>query len=226
MMILLSVIRDCVMDIEPVSNKQSFTGKIIIKNPISKTQNYLFNLHRPALEQKIKDMPFDLFVEQSKSRKTITLSTNVDGASSFFVRKNKQNFVEVADYVIEDSKKKSVLYQRMLKVNEMFEYNKSILINIMTGNFEQVRAAEKQLAKVGVEDFEAYKMLPHVKFNTSFDVAKIFMKNGFKYRVYKMFSRKTPEEKAFLKMKKAYVKELKANHQEVKTVVINMPTNY
>ena len=61
----------CIMKISTISNKQNFEGKLIVKNAISPQQKYLFNLHKDALEKQIKDMPFDLFVEQSKSRKTV-----------------------------------------------------------------------------------------------------------------------------------------------------------
>ena len=90
------------MKISQIDNNINFNGKVIVKNAISPNQKHLFNLHKNNLDNKIKDMPFDLFIEQSKSKKTISLTTNVENTSAYFVRKNKQNFEEAAGYVIEE----------------------------------------------------------------------------------------------------------------------------
>ncbi len=215
------------MKINSVSDQSNFTGKIVLKNKISKSQVSLFNLHKSALEQKIKDMPFDLFVEQSKSKKTITLSTNVENANAYIVKKNKQNFEEMADFAIADAKKKSETYQKLQKVNEMFNYEKYVMMNVVTGNFKAARNAEKQLAKIGTEDFDTYKSIPKMKISgIPFQVGMQVLKNSLKYRLYKAFSKKTPEEKTFLAMKKAYMKELKAQKQEIKTVEIDFQKIY
>lgn len=215
------------MAVKAVSDKPTFEGRLIVKNKISTAQNYLFNLHKPALEQKIKDMPFDLFVEQSKSRKTITLSTNVKDASVYFVRKNEQNFEEAANLVISDAMKKSEAYKKLQKVNEMFNYSKYALMNIISGNFKEARNAEKQLAKLCVEDFDTYKSIPRLKINNvPFSAGMQILKNSLKYKLYKVFSKKTPEEKTFLKMKKEYLKEIKSENKQIKTVEVNFPRFY
>lgn len=210
------------MDVSAVSNKQSFEGNIILKNKISVSQNHLFNLHRAAIEQKIKDLPFDIFVEQSKSKKTISLYANVEDANKYIVRKNKQDFEQIADYVIADGKKKSPLYQKMLRINEMFDYSKSVLLNIFTGKYNQARFAEKELANLGVKNFEDYKDIPKINIkNLPWPVFKQFAINSIKYRVYRAFSPKTSEEKTFAKMRKEYLKGLKAENKEIKTVELD-----
>ena len=215
------------MSVNSISYQPNFNGKIVLKNKISKSQVSLFNLYKSALEQKIKDMPFDLFVEQSKSKKTITLSTNVENANAYIVKKNKQNFEEMADFAIDDAKKKSEAYQKLQKVNEMFNYEKYVMMNVVTGNFKAARNAEKQLAKIGTEDFDTYKSIPKMKISgVPFQVGMLVFKNSLKYRLYKLFSKKTPEEKTFLAMKKAYLKELKEQKQEIKTVEIDFPRIY
>lgn len=215
------------MSVNSISYQPNFNGKIVLKNKLSSNQNYLFNLHKSALEQKIKDMPFDLFVEQSKSKKTINLSTNVKNTETLFVRKNKQNFEEIADLVILDAKKKYEAYQKLQKVNEIFNYEKYVMMNVVTGNFKAARNAEKQLAKIGTEDFDTYKSIPKMKISgVPFQVGMLVFKNSLKYRLYKLFSKKTPEEKTFLAMKKAYLKELKEQKQEIKTVEIDFPRIY
>ena len=215
------------MSVNSISYQPNFNGKIVLKNKISKSQVSLFNLYKSALEQKIKDMPFDLFVEQSKSKKTITLSTNVENANAYIVKKNRQNFEEMADFAIADAKKKSETYQKLQKVNEMFNYEKYFMMNVVTGNFKAARNAEKQLAKIGTEDFDTYKSIPKMKISgVPFQVGMLVFKNSLKYRLYKLFSKKTPEEKTFLAMKKAYLKELKEQKQEIKTVEIDFPRIY
>ncbi len=207
-----------------IANQQNFEGKVVLKNKISVQQNSLFKKHKPNLDKMIEEMPFDLFVEQSKNKKTISLSTNVEGTTSYFVRKNEQNFEEMAGYAIAEGKQKSPLYKKMVKVNEMFNYQKMALLNVVTGNFKEARESEKQLAKLAVNDFETYKDIPHVKFTgIPVGMAAHIMKKSLQYRVYKAFSPKTPEEKQFLKMKKEHIKELKANKLQPKTVEIKFP---
>ena len=213
------------MEINSVS--PSFEGKLSVKGKISSKQNYLFNLHKSALEAKIKDLPFDLFVEQSKSRKTITLSTNVEGVSSYFVRKNKQNFEQIADFVIEDAKKKSELYKRQVKANNLFNMGYNAYINAVTGNFKEARKLEKEFAKKAVEDFEIYKLLPKVVLQGApKEVIKLANKNSRKYWIYKLFSPKTKEEKQLAKLRKQFIKELKAENKQIQTVEVKIPNMY
>ncbi len=199
------------MQVQPISTNLNFDGKVIVKNKISVNQNYLFNLHRNKLEEMIKDMPFDLLIEQSKSKKTVSVSTNVENASAYMVRKNKQYFEEVAGYAIEDGKKKSKAYQDMIKADNMLNLCKGSFVNVILGNFKLAREQEKELAKIAIKDFDVYKKIPPIKFtNAPWSLIMLAFLNGMKYRVYKAFSSKIPEEKQFLDMKKEYIKQLKA----------------
>ena len=213
------------MRTNPISTNSVFNGKIVIKNTINPTQEYLFNKHKPTLESMIKDMPFDLFVKQSKSKKTITLSTNVEGAGSYIVRKNKQNYVEAAVYAIEDAKRKSELYQKVVRANEMLQNSYQVFCNIVFGNFKVARDYEKKTADMVIKDFENVKNIPKINYvNVPMDIQKTVVKNIIKYRIYKMFSSKTPEEKQADKMKKEFLKELKKEHKEMKTVTVDFRT--
>ncbi len=215
------------MHISPISTLTNFKGKVIVKNKISANQNYLFNLHKSKLEDMIKGMPFDLLVEQSKSKKTISVSTNIENASAYIVRKNKQNFEEVAGYAIEDSKKKSKIYQDMVKAQSMLDAGTNAFKCIAFGKFKLAREFEKEQAELAVKDFEVYKQIPRISItNLPKEVITKTLLNGFKYRIYKAFSKKTPEEKEFLKLKKGFLKELKAEHKEIKTVTIEFPRFY
>ena len=213
------------MKTEPISTNNNFKGKVIVKNKISTAQNYLFNRHKPTLEGMIKDLPFDLFVEQSKSKKTITLSTNVEGANAYIVRKNEQNFVEAAGYTIEDAKKKSEIYQKMVRINEVLQNSHQTFLNVVFGNFKAARDYEKKNAGLVIKDYDAIKTLPKINFvNVPMDVQKMVVKNILKYRFYKLFSSKTPEEKQVAKMKKEFLNELKSKNKEMKVVNVDFIT--
>lgn len=105
------------MLVQPISDKQNFNGKVIVLGKISKTQNYLFNLHKAKLEEMMANKTYDLFVRQSKSGKTILLNTDKDSQIGYFVRKNKQNFEECTNYVI-NSKDKEIALQEQEKQKE------------------------------------------------------------------------------------------------------------
>lgn len=213
------------MKTEPISTNNNFKGKVIVKNKISTAQNYLFNRHKPTLEGMIKDLPFDMFVEQSKSKKTITLSTNVEGAYAYIVRKNEQNFVEAAGYTIEDAKKKSEIYQKMVRINEVLQNSHQAFLNVVFGNFKAARDYEKKNAGLVIKDYDAIKTLPKINFvNVPMEVQKMVVKNILKYRFYKLFSSKTPEEKQVAKMKKEFLNELKSKNKEMKVVNIDFRT--
>ncbi len=213
------------MKANPISTNPNFSGKIVIKNRINPTQKYLFDLHKQALEGMIKDLPFDLFVEQSKSKKTILLSTNVKGANSYFVRKNEQDFVKTAGFLIEDSKKKSEIYQKTVRANEMLQNSYNAFTNIVLGNFKKARDFDKKLAALAVKDFENYKSIPRINYvNVPLYVQSMVMKNTLKYRLYKLFSAETPEEKLFSKMRKEYRAELKRDNKEIKTINVDFCT--
>ncbi len=211
------------MKVNQVSDNQNFTGNVIVKGAISVQQKHLFDLHRHALEHKIKDMPFDLFVEQSKSKKTITLSTNVKDTKAYFVRKNQQNFEEVADFAIADAKHKTEIFKKTQKINEMFNYQKMSMMYIVAGKFKEARESEKQLAKLAVKDFDNYKTIPNIKITDApFELGVLFAKQSLKYRVYRAFSPKTQEEKQFLQMKKDYYNELKSQNKQPKVQEISI----
>ena len=184
------------MKLYPINNEPKFNGKVIVKNKLSSNQNYLFNLHKKALDNMIKDLPFDLFVKQSKSKKTISLYTNVEQTASYIVKKNEQNFEEAAGFAIEDGKKKSKAYQDMVKAQNMLDVGTNAFKCVIFGKFKLAREFEKEHAKLAVADFDVYKQIPHLVLNgVPKEVIKQARNNAFKYRIYKLFTPKTQEEK-------------------------------
>ena len=214
----------CIMKISTISNKQNFEGKLIVKNAISPQQKYLFNLHKGALEKQIKDMPFDLFVEQSKSKKTISLCTNVEGANTYIVRKNEQDFEKAANFAISDGMKKSEAYKKMVKANEILNFVKMHMYYVISGEFKKAREVSKELAKAAVKDFEIYKSMTNFRItNIPPEAGKTLFLNSIKYKIYRAFIPKTEEEKQLYKMNKDYLKELKSKNIKPKPVEIELP---
>ena len=98
---------------------------------------------------------------------------------------------------------------------------------MVLGNFKEARQLEKEHAKLALADFELYKQIPHlVLAGVPKEIIKQVQKNGFKYMLYKLFSTKSPEEKQFLKMRKEYLKQLKSENKQIKTVTITLPQFY
>lgn len=212
------------MQVYSISDKQSFNGSVIVSGKISAQQRHLFNLHKGALEKMVKDLPFDLFVEQSKSKKTIKLSTNVKDSISRQVYKNEQNFSEVARLVVEDSKKKSEVYQKMVVAEKIVNMQKSLLLKIFSGEYREARKAEKNLAKFEVENFEAYKLIPNIVLNAPPELHFKMAAKSIKYRIYKAFTRKTDEEKQLVKMGKEYLEELKSQGKQRQILRVDIPS--
>ena len=211
------------MRVDRVSDRQNFEGNVIVNGKISAQQRYLFNLHKGALEKMMKNLPFDLFVEQSKSKKTIKLSTNVENAISRQVYKNEQNFAEAARLVVEDSKKKSEVYKKMAAAEKIVNMQKSLLLKIFSGEYREAREAEKNLAKFEVENFEAHKLIPNIVLNAPPELHFKMVAKSLKYRIYKAFTRRTDEEKELVKMKKEYLKELESQGKQRQILRVNIP---
>ena len=215
------------MKINNISGNQNFEGNLVVKNNISAQQRHFFEQHKPELEKMIKDMPFDLFVEQSKSKKTINLSTNVKDAAVFTVRKNDKNFPEAAAYAISDGMKKSEAYKKLQKANEILEYVKYRMSCVIFGKFKEAREASKIIAKLGVEDFEIYKSMTNFKItNLPSEANYALLKNSIIYKIYGAFTRKTSEEKQLIKMNKQYMKEMKAQGKKLEPTVMDFRQLY
>lgn len=117
------------MRVQSVENQQNFNGRVIVLGTISANQKALFNLHKESLEHMISSKPYDIFVKQSKSKKTITLSTDKDCKTGYIVRKNRQDFEKVAKFAI-DNKDRTLEIERReaerLKLQEKRILQKSI----------------------------------------------------------------------------------------------------
>lgn len=218
---IIGILGKWIMRIHSITNNQNFEGTVVLKNKISSQQNYLFNLHKPNLERMIKDMPFNLLVEQSKSKKTISLSTNVQGTFSYIVRKNEQNFEEAAGYAIEDAKKKSELYKKQLKANEMLEYVKAYMTHVIMGEFKDAREFQKDVARLAVKDFDLYKKVTNFRITElPPEVSRILLINSLRYKIYRAFTSKTPAEKELTRMNKQYLKDMKAQNKKIEPQII------
>ena len=214
------------MYVNPINNNQTFEGKVIKNSHLMKEQRVFLKESQSTLEGMIQDLPFDLLITQNKKTKRVSMTTNVEGAKSFIVRKGK-HFVEAASAAIEDAKSKSKLYKKLQNANEILEYSGNVLSNIIFGKFKEARAAEKSLAEICIKNFEDYKLIPRIIYrNIPRFLQKMVLINSIKYRIYKAFTKKTPEEKQFMKMKKEYLEELKSQNKKLEVVYIDFPNIY
>lgn len=216
------------MKINPITNNnQNFEGKIVVKNSISAQQRHLFNLHKPNLDKMIQDLPFDLFVEQSKSKRTISLSADVKDPVKYVVHKNEQNFEEAACGAINDGKQKSEAYKKMISANEMLYYLKYGMHYIVLGNYKEARDTHAKLAELAVKDFDTYKKVTNFKIvDIPMNLGLFMFYNTLKYKTYRLFTNKTPEEKQLIKMNKAYLRDMKAKGEVVMPQIIKFPGMY
>ena len=210
------------MEVNSVDAGQNFQGNVILKSAIRAQQRYSFNQHKPALDQMIKNMPFDLLVEQSKSGKTISMTTNVKGGYSYVMRKGENLYEGIARLAISDGAKKSEAYKKLLKAEEILNYIKLGMYNVVVGNFKAAREAHKKVAELGIKDFEIYTSMINFKItDLPKESIKLLLINSIKYKIYNLFSRKTPEEKQLASMYRAYLKEMKAQNKKIEPTLIS-----
>ena len=107
----------------------------------------------------------------------------------------------------------SVTYKNFdsaIKAAKMFELRKLVSMSIIEGNFRNARVAQREFAKTAVDNVDILKTLPTISFTNIPLLA--WLKMGFRsleYKVYKFFTRSTPEEKLFAKQIKEFQKSLR-----------------
>ncbi len=95
-------------------------------------------------------------------------------------------------------------FDNALNAAKMFELRKMVSLSIMEGNFQNARIAQKEFAKTALEDFDTFKTLPNIKItNVPLREWLVLGFRSLEYKVYRFFTRKTPEEKAFAKVIKS-----------------------
>lgn len=202
----------CIMNVNPINNNQTFEGKLVQKGAIAKEQRALYLKKKPTIEGMIKELPFDLTVTQNNKSKIISMTTNVEGAKSFVVKKGK-HFVEAASAAIEDGKSKSKLYKTSINVAQMFEYKKAIFISILSGKMKAAKEFQMELAKIAVKNYEDYKLIPQINMvNVPIAGVAIALVRNMQYRIYRMFTGFSSEEKLLIEKQKEYLKELKSKN--------------
>ena len=92
----------------------------------------------------------------------------------------------------------------------MFEIRKQVSLSVLSGNFSQARTEQKEFAKIAVDNFDTLKTLPKITItNIPLKDWLVFAFRSLEFRVYRTFSKKTPEEKLFAKQYKSYIQALK-----------------
>ena len=113
-------------------------------------------------------------------------------------------------------------FENAMNAVKMFELRKQSAISVLEGKCKAARTAQKELAKIAVDDFDTFTKLPNIQF-TRFPLKLFFpvMFKTMKFKFFKLFTKKIPEEKQLAKMYKKYQKELTLKDIEQKTLKIH-----
>ena len=103
------------MRVDKIKNTQNFKGKFITVGKIYPQQRYLLQQYLPEMSKLIKDKPYDLFIKESKSKKSIIISTDKNFINKWFgVSKKEKNYIDATNNAIE---------QKELELAEAQQFN-------------------------------------------------------------------------------------------------------
>ena len=94
-----------------------------------------------------------------------------------------------------------------LRAKQLFELRQKTMLSIMDGKFREARNAQKEFAKIAVQDFETVKTLPRINFTNV--PLKLWLSLAFKslrFKIFRAFTKDTPEEKLLANEFKNYIK--------------------
>ncbi len=112
-----------------------------------------------------------------------------------------------------------------MNAKKMFELRQASTSLILSGEFKKARSIQKEFAKMAVNDFEAYKALPLVRYNNvPFKVWLAMLGKSIKFRLYKMFSPLSNDEKQLNKLSRSYLSNLSDSDKKKKTIDITIPS--
>ena len=113
-------------------------------------------------------------------------------------------------------------FENAMNAVKMFELRKQSAISVLEGKCKTARTAQKELAKIAVADFDTFKKMPNIQF-TGFPLKLLFpiMFKTMKYKMFRMFTKKIPEDKQLAKMYKEYKKSLTPDEINQKTLKID-----
>ena len=114
-----------------------------------------------------------------------------------------------------------------LRAQKMFELSKQSKLSVLNGNFKNARNMQQELAKLALEDFETYKTLPTISIkNVPLKEFFFIFLQSLKFRIYKLFSPNSKEEKELIKKYSEYSKKLIDQEKQNKTINIVIPSLY
>ena len=110
---------------------------------------------------------------------------------------------------------------------KMFELSKQRNLAIWDGKYREARNIQREFAKIAVKDFETCKTLPNIHFNNApLSVVLVALGRSIVYRIFKAFTKQTPEEKELAKKYTEYQKQLTPEDKKKNTINITIPTLY
>ena len=113
--------------------------------------------------------------------------------------------------------------EEAIRATKMIKLQQNSTISIANGKFRAARASQKEFAKIATEDFDTYKTLPIITVrNFGF---KEWLGLAFKrlaFKIFKAFTKKTPEEKQLKNMAQQYYKEVSSEELKKRTVNVDL----
>lgn len=92
-------------------------------------------------------------------------------------------------------------YNTAVKAVQLFELRKKVGVSVMEGQFRKARTAQEEFAKMAVDNVDIVKTLPKITItNIPFVEWIVLACRSLEYRIYRAFTRKTPEEKQIAKI--------------------------
>lgn len=129
--------------------------------------------------------------------------------------------------LIKDFKVSYKTIDEEIRAQKMFSLRQKAILSISEGKYREARQAQKDFAKIAVEDFEIYKTLPNIHVhNVPLREGWEIFKKLVKFKIYRLFTRKTPEEKQLKRQYKEYSKQLTQDDKKNKTIDITIPSLY
>ncbi len=113
--------------------------------------------------------------------------------------------------------------ENALNAVQMFNLRQNSLGAVISHKFRDARNYQRQLAKLAAEDFDTFKTLPNVSYkNVPFGIWLVSLFRNLDFKIFKLFTKTTPEEKAFYKKSREYFKTLTPEDIKKNTLEVDM----
>ena len=114
--------------------------------------------------------------------------------------------------------------EEAIRAMKMFALQQYSTVSVIQGKFRAARASQREFAKLATEDFDTFKTMPIIKvqhvvgFKEWLGLAWKFLT----FKIFKAFTKKTPEEKQLKKLAQQYFKEIPPEELKKRTINVDL----